>query len=92
MKGTQLAPHATHLMADTGHTIAAMAHQIGVDAQVLRQWLVMERSWMEVPSTELDADRRAEVEWLRRGNVELRMDHRFLIRAVAFVAVWLRPW
>ncbi len=69
---------AAHLVIDTGRTIAQVAQEIGVGAQVLGRWVAVERARMDDPPEALDADERAELDRLRRENAELRMDREFL--------------
>ncbi len=69
---------AAHLVIDTGRTIAAVAEEIGVGAQLLGRWIAQERARMDDPPEALDVNERAEVERLRTEVAALRMDRDFL--------------
>jgi transposase len=78
---------AAHLVIDTGRTIAAVAAEISVGAQLLGRWVALERQRLgEPPEAPLDASERAELERLRGENAELRLDNEFLGKAAAFFA------
>ena len=77
---------AAHLVIDTGRTIAEVAREVGVGAQLLGRWVANERVAMDSPPEAVDADERAELERLRREGAELRMDRDFLKKAAAFFA------
>lgn len=78
---------AAHLVIDTGRTIAAVAAEINVGAQLLGRWVALERQRLgEPPEAPLDASERAELERLRRENTDLRLDNEFLGKAAAFFA------
>lgn len=77
---------AAHLVIDTGRTIAEVAAEIGVGAQLLGRWVAIERSRMDDPPEAIDVNERAELERLRREVAELRMDREFLKKAAAFFA------
>ena len=77
---------AAHLVIDTDRTIAAVAAEISVGAQLLGRWVAAERAKMDSPPEALDVDERAELERLRRENAVLRMDREFLKKAAAFFA------
>lgn len=78
---------AASLVIDTGRTIAAVASEIGVGAQLLGRWVQQERAraggGVEVP---LGLDEQAELNRLRRENQELQMNNEFLGKAAAFFA------
>jgi transposase len=78
---------AAHLVIDTGRTIAAVAAEISVGAQLLGRWVALERQRLgEPPEAPLGASERAELERLRRENTDLRLDNEFLGKAAAFFA------
>lgn len=78
---------AAHLVIDTGRTIAAVAAEINVGAQLLSGWVQLERDRIGAPSeVGLDVSEPAELERLRRENAELRLDNEFLGKAAAFFA------
>ncbi len=83
---------AAHLVIDTGRTIAAVAGEIGVGAQLLGRWVQLERDRTGAPpETPLDVSERAELGRLRRENAELRLDNEFLGKAAAFFATKTGP-
>ncbi len=83
---------AAHLVIDTGRTIAAVAAEINVGAQLLGRWVQAERDRIGAPSeAPLDTSERAELERLRTENAELRMDNEFLGKAAAFFAAKNTP-
>lgn len=75
---------AARLVIDTGRTIAEVAGEIGVGAQLLGRWVAAERARMDGPPEALDLNERAELERLRAENSQLRMDREFLKKAAAF--------
>jgi len=83
---------AARLVIDTDRTIAAVAAEINVGAQLLGRWVQLERGRMGAPPEALlDVSERAELERLRRENGELRMDNEFLGKAAAFFAAKNTP-
>lgn len=77
---------AAHLVIDTGRTIASVAAEIDVGAQLLGRWVALERERMGPAQGELDEGERAELDRLRREVADLRMDNEFLSKAAAFFA------
>jgi len=78
---------AARLVIDTGRTIAAVAAEISVGAQLLGRWVALERQRLgEPPQAPLDASERAELVRLRREISDLRLDNEFLGKAAAFFA------
>lgn len=70
---------AAYLVIDTGRTIAAVAAEINVGAQLLGRWVQLERGRIGAPPEALlDVSERAELERLRQENSALRMDNEFL--------------
>jgi transposase len=69
---------AAHLVIDTGRTIAEVAQEIGVAAQLLGRWDATERAQMDDPTGALHLDEPAELERLRVKNSQLRMDRELL--------------
>ena len=70
---------AAHLVIDTDRTIAAVAAEIRVGAQLLGRWVQQERARIGAPpEAPLDASERAELDRLRQENTELRLDNEFL--------------
>lgn len=83
---------AAHLVIDTGRTIAAVAGEIGVGAQLLGRWVQQERERTgDGADGPLEVSERAELERLRREVAELRMDNEFLGKAAAFFASKQNP-
>lgn len=83
---------AAHLVIDTDRTIAAVAAEINLGAQLLGRWVQQERDRIGVPpEAPLNVSERAELERLRTENVELRMDNEFLGKAAAFFAAKNTP-
>lgn len=83
---------AARLVIDTDRTIAAVAAEINVGAQLLGRWVQLERDRIgSPPEAPLDVSERAELERLRRENSELRMDNEFLGKAAAFFAAKNTP-
>lgn len=79
-------------MIDTGRTIAAVAADINVGAQLLGRWVQQERDRMGDPGeAPLNASERAELDRLRTENAELRLDNEFLGKAAAFFAAKNTP-
>ena len=74
------------MVIDTGRSIAHVADEIGVGAQLLGRWVAIERATMDDPPGAVDADERAELERLRQEVAELRMDRAFLKKAASFFA------
>lgn len=79
---------AAHLVIDTGRTIAPVAAEIRVGAQLLGRWVQAERARIGAPPPEapLDVSERAELDRLRQENTELRLGNEFLGKAAAFFA------
>jgi transposase len=77
---------AAHLVIDTGRTIAEVASEIGVGAQLLGRWVGQERVAGGPPAGGVSESERAELERLRAEVLALRMDNEFLGKAAAFFA------
>jgi transposase len=78
---------AAHLVIDTGRTIAEVAGEIDVGAQLLGRWVKQEREAMGPAGTPpLSEPERLELERLRKENRALRMDNEFLGKASAWFA------
>lgn len=83
---------AAHLVIDTDRTIAAVAAELNVGAQLLGRWVSQERARMGTPpDAPLDVSERAELERLRKENAELKLDNEFLGKAAAFFAAKNTP-
>ena len=83
---------AAHLVTDTDRTIAAVAAEIRVGAQLLSRWVQAERARIGAPpDAPLDVSERAELERLRREDTELRLGNQFLGKAAAFLAAKNTP-
>ena len=83
---------AAHLVIDTERTIAAVAAEINVGAQLLGRWVQQERDRLGAgPQAPLDVSERAELDRLLRENAGLRLDNEFLGKAAAFFAAKNTP-
>ena len=75
---------AARMVIDSGRTIAEVAAELGLGAQLLGRWVRTEKETM-TPAP-LGANEREELVRLRKENAELRMDNEFLGKAAAFFA------
>ena len=75
---------AARLVLDSGRTIAEVATELGLGAQLLGKWVKTEKETMT--PTPLGANEREELVRLRKENAQLRMDNEFLGKAAAFFA------
>jgi len=75
---------AARLVIDSGRSIADVAQELGLGAQLLGRWVRAERE--QVDPAPLDVNERAELKRLRQENVSLRLDNEFLGKAAAFFA------
>ena len=76
---------AVRLVFETGKPIAQVARELGINEGTLGNWCARERRRRD-DGTALSEDERAELERLRKENVELRMQRDVLKRSVA---LWL---
>src|SRR5215212_10732004 len=74
---------AVQLVTQTGKPIAQVARELGVNEGTLGNWCARERRGREGGNPALSESERAELERLRRENVELRMQRDVLKRSVA---------
>ena len=74
---------AVRLVLETGKPIAQVARELGVNEGTLGNWCARERRGREGGNPALSESERAELERLRRENVELRMQRDVLKRSVA---------
>ena len=72
------------MVIDSGRTIAEVATELGLGAQLLGKWVKTEKETMT--PTPLGANEREELVRLRKENAQLRMDNEFLGKAAAFFA------
>ena len=81
---------AVQLVLETGRPIAQVARDLGVNETTLGNWCALERKSRKKDRS-LDPDERAELERLRKENIELRMQRDVLKRSVA---LWVgrSPW
>jgi transposase len=83
---------AARLVIESGRPIAQVARELGLGAQLLSRWVLVERASDQPaePSADgqgpLTVDERAELARLRRENSELKKDREFLKKAAAFFA------
>ncbi len=75
---------AARLVTCSGRTIAEVATELGVGAQLLGRWVKTEKETMG--PAPLSANEREELKRLRKENAELRMDNEFQRLAAAFFA------
>jgi transposase len=68
---------------ETGKPIAQVARELGVHEGTLGNWVSRERRARDGGRATLNADERAELVRLRRGNAELQMQRDVLKRSVA---------
>ena len=74
---------AVQLVFETGKPIAQIARDLGVHEGTLGNWCARERRSREDGNGALRESERAELDRLRRENVELRMQRDVLKRSVA---------
>ena len=70
-------------MLETGKPIAQVARELGINEGTLGNWCARERRGRAGGDPALSESERAELERLRRENVELRMQRDVLKRSVA---------
>ena len=74
---------AVRLGFETGKPIAQVARELGINQGTLGNWCARERRRRDDGGAALSEDERAELERLRKENVELRMQRDVLKRSVA---------
>ena len=74
---------AVRLVFETGKPIAKVARELGINEGTLGIWCARERRRREGSDAVLTENERAELERLRKENVELRMQRDVLKRSVA---------
>ena len=74
---------AVRLVFETGKPIAQVARELGINEGTLGNWCARERRQREAGNSALIESERAELERLRKENVELRMQRDVLKRSVA---------
>ncbi|WP_330217653.1 hypothetical protein [Corynebacterium testudinoris] len=75
------------MVIDTGRPTAAVAWELGIGTGLLGRWVKAERERSgQIPADELDTDKRAESDLLRKELAELKLDNEFLGKAAAFFA------
>ena len=74
---------AVRLVFETGKPIAQVARELGINEGTLGNWCARERRRREDGNGALSESERAELERLRKENVELRMQRDVLKRSVA---------
>ncbi len=74
---------AVRLVFETGKPIAQVARELGINEGTLGNWCARERRRREVGDGALSESERAELERLRKENIELRMQRDVLKRSVA---------
>jgi transposase len=74
---------AVRLVFETGKPIAQVARELGINEGTLGNWCARERRRQASGDAVLSESERAELERLRKENVELRMQRDVLKRSVA---------
>ena len=74
---------AVPVVAQTGKPIAQVARDLGVNEGTLGNWVTKARLERDGEDAPLSGSERAELERLRKDNVELRMQRDVLKRSVA---------
>jgi transposase len=74
---------AVRLVFETGKPIAQVARELGINEGTLGNWCARERRRRDEGNATLSETERAELERLRKENVELRMQRDVLKRSVA---------
>jgi transposase len=74
---------AVRLVFETGKPIAQVARELGINEGTLGNWCARERRRREGGNPTLSESERAELERLRKENLELRMQRDVLKRSVA---------
>ena len=74
---------AARLVLETGKPIAQVARELGINEGTLGNWCARERRRRDDGNATLSETERAELERLRKENVELRMQRDVLKRSVA---------
>ena len=74
---------AVRIVRETGKPIAQVARELGINEGTLGNWCARERRRGDNSDAALSEGERAELERLRKENVELRMQRDVLKRSVA---------
>src|SRR4051794_26827517 len=74
---------AVRLVFETGKPIAQVARELGINEGTLGSWCARERRRRDDGNVAVSESERAELERLRKENVELRMQRDVLKRSVA---------
>ena len=74
---------AVRLVFETGKPIAQVARELGINEGTLGNWCARERRRRDEGNAVLSEDERAELQRLRKENVELRMQRDVLKQSVA---------
>ena len=74
---------AVRLVFETGKPIAQVARELGINEGTLGNWCARERRRRDAGNATLSESERAELDRLRKENVELRMQRDVLKRSVA---------
>ena len=77
---------AVRLVRETGHPIAQIAKDLGINPGTLANWVALDRQAKD-GSGRLSEDERVELARLRRENAELAMERDVLKRSVA---LWVK--
>ncbi len=74
---------AVRLVFETGKPIVQVARELGINEGTLGSWCARERRSRDADDATLSESERAELERLRKENIELRMQRDVLKRSVA---------
>ena len=74
---------AVRLVFETGKPMAQVARELGINEGTLGNWCARERRRREGGNPAVSENERAELERLRKVNIELRMQRDVLKRSVA---------
>jgi transposase len=81
---------AARLVLDSGRSLRDVAHELDLNSETLRRWVLAERAGEEAKKVEsqtpLSFNERHELDRLRAENAELAKDVEFLKKAAAFFA------
>jgi transposase len=77
---------AVRLVRETGHPIARIAEDLGINSGTLANWVALDRQAKD-GNGRLSEDERLELARLRRENAELAMERDVLKRSVA---LWVK--
>ena len=79
---------AVRLAEQPGNTVAKIAQNLGIDASVVRRWIVQMRSgtWEPTAGTPLKSAQQQEINQLRRELAKVKTERDILKKAVGYFA------